>query len=113
MLRIRQGQAKRMLAGGTEEPSVYIWAGFDAMRVLSRNFNHEPERASRPMSASAAGFVPGSGAGLLLLENLDSARERGARIYAEVIGGAVNCGGHRMGGSITAPNPTGVQRLER
>jgi 3-oxoacyl-(acyl-carrier-protein) synthase len=113
MLRIRHGLASRMLAGGTEEPSVYIWAGFDSMRVLNRNFNDQPEKASRPMSASAAGFVPGSGAGLLMLESLASAQERGARIYAEVIGGAVNCGGHRMGGSITAPNPTGVQRCVR
>ncbi len=113
MFRIRSGQAKRMLAGGTEEASVYIWAGFDSMRVLNRNHNHEPERASRPMSATAAGFIPGSGAGLLMLEDLESAQERGARIYAEVIGGAVNCGGHRMGGSITAPNPTGVQRCIR
>src|SRR5690606_2559572 len=63
-----------------------------------------------PMSASAGGFVPGSGAGVLLLESLDSARERGARIYAEVLGGAVNCGGHRGGGSMTAPNPSGVVR---
>jgi 3-oxoacyl-(acyl-carrier-protein) synthase len=113
MCRIRNGDAKRMLAGGTEEPSVYSWAGFDAMRVLNRNHNHQPEKASRPMSASAAGFVPGSGAGLLLLESLESARQRGARIYAEVIGGAINSGGHRMGGSITAPNPVGVQRCIR
>jgi 3-oxoacyl-(acyl-carrier-protein) synthase len=62
------------------------------------------------MSASAAGFIPGSGAGILMLESLSSARERGARIYAEVLGGFLNCGGHRMGGSMTAPNPTSVQR---
>ena len=52
--------------------SHYIWAGFDAMRVLSRRFNDEPEKASRPMSASAGGFVPGAGAGVLLLESLES-----------------------------------------
>ncbi len=108
--RIRHGLAKRMLAGGSEGVSRYIWAGFDAMRVLNRTRNDEPEKASRPMSASAAGFVPGSGAGILLIESLDSAVERGAKIYAEVAGGAINCGGHRMGGSMTAPNPTGVQR---
>jgi 3-oxoacyl-(acyl-carrier-protein) synthase len=65
------------------------------------------------MSASAAGFVPGSGAGALVLESLESAERRGARIYAEVLGGFVNCGGHRMGGSMTAPNPHGVQRCIR
>lgn len=112
-LRIRAGLAERMLAGGSEGDSHYIWAGFDAMRVMSRGHNGEPERASRPMSASAGGFVPGSGAGVLMLESLESARGRGARIYAEILGGAVNCGGHRGGGSMTAPNPTGVQRCIR
>jgi 3-oxoacyl-(acyl-carrier-protein) synthase len=109
-LRIREGRAKRMLAGGSEGHSKYIWAGFDAMKVLNRTKNDAPEQASRPMSASAAGFVPGSGAGVLMLESLSSAEQRGARIYAEVLGGFVNCGGHRMGGSMTAPNPTGVRR---
>lgn len=111
--RIRGGHAKRMLAGGSEGDSHYIWAGFDAMRVLSRKFNDRADQASRPMSASAGGFVPGSGAGILLLESLDSAEERGAPIYAELAGGALNCGGQRMGGSMTAPNPVGVQRCVR
>jgi 3-oxoacyl-(acyl-carrier-protein) synthase len=65
------------------------------------------------MSASAGGFVAGSGAGILLLESLESARERGATIHAEVLGQALNCGGHRMGGSMTAPNPEGVRRCIR
>jgi 3-oxoacyl-(acyl-carrier-protein) synthase len=112
-LRIREGRAKRMLAGGSEGHSMYIWAGFDAMKVLNRTRNHSPTEASRPMSASAAGFVPGSGAGVLMLESLESAERRGARIYAEVRGGYVNCGGHRMGGSMTAPNPEAVQRCIR
>ena len=110
MYRIRNGLAQRMLAGGAEGASPYTWAGFDAMRVLNRTRNEEPEKASRPMSASAAGFIPGAGAGVLMIESLDSALERGAKIYAEIIGGAINCGGHRMGGSMTAPNPVGVQR---
>ena len=110
MLRIRMGLAKRMLAGGSEGASPYIWSGFDSMRVICRKFNETPEKASRPMSATACGFVPGSGGAVLVLEDLESALERGARIYAEVLGGAVNCGGHRMGGSITAPNPEGVKR---
>ena len=111
--RIQDGLAERMLCGGSEGSSHYVWAGFDAMRVLCRNFNDQPERASRPMSASAAGFVPGSGAGVLHLESLESAEARGARIYAEVLGGALNCGGHRNGGSMTAPNSTSVQRCIR
>jgi 3-oxoacyl-(acyl-carrier-protein) synthase len=112
-LRIRGGHAQRMLAGGSEGPSKYTWAGFDAMKVLNRTRNATPTEASRPMSASAAGFVPGAGAGVLVLESLASAERRGARIYAEVLGGYVNCGGHRMGGSMTAPNPTGVRRCIR
>jgi 3-oxoacyl-(acyl-carrier-protein) synthase len=111
--RIRDGRAKRMLAGGSDGHSKYGWAGFDAMKVICRTHNDAPEKASRPMSASAAGFVPASGAGVLLLESLTSARERGARIYAEVLGGHVNCGGQRMGGSMTAPNPDGVRRCIR
>jgi 3-oxoacyl-(acyl-carrier-protein) synthase len=111
--RIRQGQAERMVCGGAEGASHYIWAGFDSMRVLSRASNDEPEKASRPLSASAAGFVPGAGAGVLVLESLESAERRGARILAELLGAAINCGGHRGGGSMTAPNPTGVRRCVR
>jgi len=108
--RIREGLASRMLCGGSEAASPYISSGFDAMRVLCRKFNDNPEAASRPMSASAAGFVVGSGAGVLLLESLESALERGARIRGEVLGYALNCGGQRGGGSMTAPNPEGVRR---
>jgi 3-oxoacyl-(acyl-carrier-protein) synthase len=80
------------------------------MRVLSRKFNDAPEKASRPMSATAGGFVPGSGAAALILEDLEFALERGATIYAEVLGGSSNSGGQRGGGSMTAPNPAGVIR---
>ncbi|MBW2715226.1 MAG: beta-ketoacyl-[acyl-carrier-protein] synthase family protein [Deltaproteobacteria bacterium] len=111
--RIRAGLAERMLCGGAEGASHYTCAGFDAMRVLCRRFNDAPERASRPMSATAAGFVPSAGAGILMLESLESAQERGARILAEVAGSAVGCGGHRGGGSMTAPNPEGVRRCVR
>jgi len=110
MERIRAGLADRMLCGGAEAASHYIWAGFDAMRVLNRGSNDAPEKASRPLSASAGGFIPGSGAGVVLLESLESALERGATIHAELGGSGLNCGGHRMGGSMTAPNPTSVQR---
>jgi len=107
---IREGRATRIIAGGSEGSSHYIWAGFDAMRVLARNWNDCPEAASRPMSASAGGFVPSSGAGLLMVESLSSARARGARIHAEILGGHVNCGGQRGGGTMTAPNPEGAKR---
>ncbi len=110
MMRVRSGLAKRMLAGGSEGVSPYIWAGFDSMRVLPRKFNDQPEQGSRPMSASANGFVPGGGGAVLVLEDLETARKRGARIYAEILGGNVNSGGQRNGGSMTAPNPEGVQR---
>ena len=113
MWRIRNGLAKRMVAGGSEGATPYIWGGFDAMRVLCRKFNDNPAAGSRPLSASAAGFVPGSGGGMLVLEELETALARGARIYAEVMGGYVNCGGQRMGGSMTAPNPEGVKRCIR
>jgi 3-oxoacyl-(acyl-carrier-protein) synthase len=108
--RIRNGQAKRMLAGSTSDSGPYIWAGFDAMKVCTFRHNNKPEAGSRPMSASASGFVPGSGAGALLLESLESARDRGARIYAEVAGGHINSGGQRGAGSMTAPNSVAVQR---
>ncbi len=113
MWRIRIGLAKRMVAGGSEGATPYIWGGFDAMRVLCRKFNDNPSAGSRPLSATAAGFVPGSGSAMLVLEELETALARGARIYAEILGGYVNCGGQRMGGSMTAPNPEGVKRCVR
>ncbi len=113
MYRIRDGRARRMVAGGAEAPSPYTWGGFDSMRILSRKYNDAPERGSRPMSASACGFVPGSGAGVLVLEELETARARGADIYAEILGGHVNSGGQRGGGSMTAPNADGVLRCIR
>jgi 3-oxoacyl-[acyl-carrier-protein] synthase-1 len=108
--RIKSRQAKRMLAGSTSDSGPYIWAGFDAMRVCTFKHNGSPERGSRPMSASASGFVPGSGAGAMVLEDLESALERGATIYAEILGGNVNSGGQRGSGTMTAPNSTAVQR---
>ena len=108
--RIQSGQAKRILAGSTGDSGPYIWGGFDALRVCSSKYNDNPEEGSRPMSASAAGFVPASGAGALVIEDLESALERGATIYAEILGGNVNSGGQRGNGSMTAPNSTAVQR---
>ena len=107
---IKYGMAKRMLVGSSEYVDEYIFGAFDSMRVLSRKFNSEPERASRPMSASAGGFVPGSGAGALILEDMDFAMARGARVYAEVLGGSNNSGGQRGGGTMTAPAAAGVRK---
>jgi 3-oxoacyl-(acyl-carrier-protein) synthase len=106
---IRQGKAKRMLVGSTSEGGPYVWGGFDAMRILPRKFNDRPTEASRPMSASASGFVPSCGAGALVLEEMESAKARGAGIYAEIEAAAVNGGGQREGGSFTAPNPLAVR----
>lgn len=108
--RIQQGRAKRMLVGGCDSSTKYVWASFDNMRVLNRTKNDIPVEASRPLSATAAGFVPGAGAGALVVESLASAKERGARIYAEVLGGATNSGGQRGQGSITAPSTVGIVR---
>ncbi len=108
--RIKSGLANRMLVGGSECASPYVWAGFDAMRVLCKNFNDRPQQASRPMSASTGGFIPAAGAGILILEDRDTAMARGARIYAEFLGGTINSGGQRFGGSMTAPSAQGVQR---
>lgn len=111
--RIKSGQAARMLAGSTSDSGPYIWAGFDAMKVCTFKHNDDPENGSRPMSASASGFVPGSGAGALVIESLDSALSRGADIYAEILGGYLNSGGQRGTGSMTAPNSMAVQRCIR
>ncbi|GGG41012.1 beta-ketoacyl-ACP synthase [Dokdonia pacifica] len=107
--RIANGYAKRMLVGGCNDAGPYIWGGFDAMRVLNKKHNDQPEQGSRPMQSDAGGFVPGSGAGALVLESLESALSRNATIYAEVLGGAVNSGGQRQSGSMTAPNSIAVQ----
>jgi len=108
--RIKNGQAKRMLVGSCSDDGPYIWGGFDAMRVMTYKHNASPETGSRPMSASASGFVPGSGAGAFVLESLKSALARDATIYAEVLGGNINSGGQRQGGTLTAPNASSVQR---
>ena len=92
-------------AAASKAASHYIWAGFDAMRVLCRDFNDEPEKASRPMSASRGGLHPRGGCGRA---DAREPRERpGAWGPASAPkcsrASAVNCGGHRGGGSMTAP----------
>ena len=108
--RVQAGKAKRMLVGSCSDSGAYIWGGFDAMRVMTYKHNAKPEEGSRPMSVDAAGFVPGSGAGALVLESLESALKRKGTIYAEVLGGNINSGGQRNGGTMTAPNSEAVQK---
>ncbi len=108
--RIKDGKATIMLAGSCDADSPHVWGGFDAMRVLNYKHNDQPEKASRPMAVDATGFIPGSGGGALVLESLESAKARGAKIYGEITGGFVNSGGQRGGGTMTAPNPIGIQK---
>lgn len=106
--RIQSGAADVVLVGSAESEGPHLWAGFDTLRLLARGFERSPERASRPLSASACGIVAASGAGALVLERLEHARARGAHVYCEVMGGAINCGAQRQGGSPTAPNPRAI-----
>lgn len=105
---IQNGHAKRMLCGSSEGDGRYIWSGFDAMRILCSVSNDAPEKASTPMNERPMGFVPSGGSGALMLEELESAKSRGAKIYAEIHGAHFNSGGQREGGSMTAPNSEAV-----
>ena len=101
---IRLGKANMMVTGGAEAA---IWAsgvgGFNAMKALSTR-NDEPEKASRPFSASRDGFVMGEGAGILILEELEHAKARGAKIYAEMAGAGMSADAYH----ITASHPEGL-----
>lgn len=93
---IQQGSADLMVCGGAEASITPIGlAGFVAIKALSTR-NDEPTKASRPFDKERDGFVMGEGAGVLVLESLEHALARGAPIYAEYLGGAVNCDAHHM-----------------
>ena len=93
---IQRGDADVMVAGGSEAPlSPLCVAGFNAMKALSRN-NDDPQGASRPFDKNRDGFICGEGAGVLVLEELEGAKKRGAQILAEVVGYGMNADAHHM-----------------
>lgn len=100
---IQRGEVDLMLAGASDASVVPAgMGGFMAAKALSKN-NDNPQTASRPWDKTRDGFVMGEGAGVLCLESLEHAKKRGAKIYAEVLGGSYTCDAHHM----TEPNPTG------
>jgi 3-oxoacyl-[acyl-carrier-protein] synthase II len=101
---IRLGKANAIVAGGAEAAICATGVGgFNAMHALSTR-NDEPEKASRPFSASRDGFVMGEGAGILILEELEHAKARGAKIYAEMVGAGMSADAYH----ITATHPEGL-----
>lgn len=100
---IRYGQSDYAVTGGTEAPVTRIGiSGFNAMKAMSTR-NDEPERASRPFDTDRDGFVLGEGSGIFILEELESALSRGARIYGEIVGYGYSADAYH----ITAPDPDG------
>jgi 3-oxoacyl-[acyl-carrier-protein] synthase II len=101
---LQYGEADIMLAGGSEAAITRLgYAGFCALRAMATSFNDAPERSSRPFDKDRDGFVMGEGGGVLVLETLEHAQQRGARIYAEVLGYAATCDAFH----ITMPDESG------
>ena len=101
---IRSGRARIMVVGGTDSAIIPLClAGFEQAHALCRTSNEEPERASRPFDLNRSGFVLAEGAGVLVLEDAEFARARGARVYAQVAGYGAAADAHHM----TAPDPRG------
>jgi 3-oxoacyl-[acyl-carrier-protein] synthase II len=101
---IQYGDADVMVAGGTEGTICNVgMSGFAAAKALSTNFNDTPEKASRPWDKDRDGFVMGEGAGIVVLEELEHAKKRGAKIYGEVVGYGLTGDGYH----ITSPHPEG------
>ena len=108
MRAIRHGYADGMIAGGCEATITILGVGgFNAMRAMSTR-NDDPQHASRPFDKDRDGFVIGEGAGVLILEELEHAKKRGARIYGELIGYAANSDAHHV--AAPAPEHKGAQR---
>jgi len=103
---IQWGKQDVVFAGGGEEEDWSLAMMFDAMGALSTKYNDTPERASRPYDTDRDGFVIAGGGGMLVLEELEHARARGARIYAEVVGYGANSDGANM----VAPSGEGAER---
>jgi 3-oxoacyl-[acyl-carrier-protein] synthase II len=104
---IMLGRQDAMVSGGTEAVMTgYTIAGFASMKALSKR-NEEPHRASRPYDVDRDGFVMGEGAGIIVLENYEKAKARGARIIAEIVGFGASSDAHH----ITAPHPEGLGAL--
>lgn len=104
---IARGDADLMLAGGAESAiNVLGLSGFARMKAITSDFNDEPEKASRPWDKNRSGFVMGEGAGAVVLEELEHAKARGAKIYAEVVGYGMSGDAYH----ITAPSGDGAYR---
>lgn len=101
---IQSGIADQMLAGGSEATITPLcFAGFCAMKAMNSDYNDNPKAGSRPFDAGRGGFVMGEGSGVILIESLESAKKRGAKIYAELVGYGASCDAHH----ITTPAPGG------